>query len=76
MCVGSEKLKRTVVYKFGVSVDFGGFRVEFCPKCETRLVAKRKKDGKGCYLSCPKCNYRKPAADDACTTKVAAPKPK
>ena len=50
--------------------------MEFCPKCETRLVAKRKKDGKGCYLSCPKCNYRKPADDDACTTKLAAPKPK
>jgi len=54
----------------------GVFNLEFCPKCETRLVAKRKKDGKGCYLSCPKCNYRKPADDDACTTKLAAPKPK
>ena len=49
--------------------------MEFCPKCETRLVAKRRKDGKGCYLACPKCSYKKNVEAEACTTKVSAPKP-
>ena len=49
--------------------------MEFCPKCETRLVVKRRKDGKGCYLACPKCSFKKTVEAEACTTKVAAPKP-
>ncbi|MBS7657212.1 MAG: transcription factor S [Candidatus Bathyarchaeia archaeon] len=49
--------------------------MEFCPKCETRLVTKRKKDGKGCYLTCLKCGYKKTVEPEACTLKVTAPKP-
>jgi DNA-directed RNA polymerase subunit M len=50
--------------------------MEFCPKCETRLVAKQRKDGKGYYLVCPKCNFKKTVEAEACITKVAAPKPR
>jgi len=36
--------------------------MEFCPKCGTRLVKKRKKNKKGIVLVCPKCNYEKTAS--------------
>ncbi|RLI04417.1 transcription factor S [Candidatus Bathyarchaeota archaeon] len=36
--------------------------MEFCPKCGTRLVQKRKKNGKGIVLVCPKCKYEKTAS--------------
>ncbi len=50
--------------------------MEFCPKCETRLVAKRKKGDSGCYLVCPKCSYKKFVEGEVYTTKIAAPKSK
>jgi len=49
--------------------------MEFCPKCETRLVVKRKKEDKGCYLTCPKCGYKKTVEPEACMLKVAVSKP-
>lgn len=38
--------------------------MEFCPKCGTRLVPKKQKEGKKAELTliCPKCNYKKPTA--------------
>ena len=35
--------------------------IEFCPKCGTRLVLKRKGNSKEPVLTCPKCGYEKPA---------------
>ena len=34
--------------------------MEFCPKCGTRLVPKKKSERK-IFLVCPKCGYEKPA---------------
>jgi DNA-directed RNA polymerase subunit M len=36
--------------------------MEFCPKCGTRLVPKKQKEGKKAELTltCPKCHYKKP----------------
>ncbi|MBS7648665.1 MAG: transcription factor S [Candidatus Bathyarchaeia archaeon] len=33
--------------------------IEFCPKCGTRLVLRRKKESKESYLACPKCGYER-----------------
>jgi len=33
--------------------------IEFCPKCGTRLILKRKKNSKELSLTCPKCGYEK-----------------
>jgi len=35
--------------------------MEFCPKCGTRLVAKRPKEGSksGAVLTCPNCGFKK-----------------
>jgi DNA-directed RNA polymerase subunit M len=35
--------------------------MEFCPKCETRLVPKRPKEGSksSAVLACPKCGFKK-----------------
>lgn len=46
--------------------------MEFCPKCGTRLVPKKQKEGKKAELTliCPKCNYKKP------TTKITPIPPK
>ncbi len=35
--------------------------MEFCPGCGTRLIPKRRKGEKKVFLSCPKCEYEKPA---------------
>ncbi|MCS7120754.1 MAG: transcription factor S [Candidatus Bathyarchaeota archaeon] len=35
--------------------------MDFCEKCGTRLVLKRKKEAKEFSLTCPKCGYIKPA---------------
>jgi len=33
--------------------------MEFCPKCGTKLVPKKKEGGKGgLFLACPKCGYK------------------
>jgi len=39
--------------------------MEFCPKCGSRLVPKKAKNGKDATLVmiCPKCGYKKKAAD-------------
>lgn len=49
--------------------------MEFCPKCGTRLLPRKKKDTKKVYLACPKCGYRKPTEALIPTPKVTAPKP-
>ncbi len=49
--------------------------MEFCPKCGTRLVQRKKKDTKKVFLVCPKCGYRKPAEALIPTPKVSGPKP-
>jgi DNA-directed RNA polymerase subunit M len=38
--------------------------MEFCPKCGTRLIPKRPKEGAkgGAVLVCPKCGYKKKLA--------------
>jgi DNA-directed RNA polymerase subunit M len=48
--------------------------VEFCPKCETRLVPELKKNKKGHYLVCPKCGYKKPIGTVMTAAKVSSPK--
>lgn len=47
--------------------------MEFCPKCEARLVPSKKKTRKktSITLSCPKCGYRKQASGRRATPKPA-----
>ncbi len=53
--------------------------MEFCPKCGTRLVPKRGKEGKksNLVMACPKCGYKKrqPAKQSASMPKVIAHTP-
>jgi len=48
--------------------------MEFCPKCETRLVPEHKKDKKGPYLVCPKCSYKKSVETFVTAAKVSGSK--
>ena len=48
--------------------------MEFCPKCETRLVPELKKGKKGAYLVCPKCSYKKPVEKLVPPAKVSGAK--
>jgi DNA-directed RNA polymerase subunit M len=48
--------------------------MEFCPKCETRLVSEPKKGKKGAYLVCPKCGYRKSIETLVTAAKVSGAK--
>jgi DNA-directed RNA polymerase subunit M len=52
-----------------------GDPMEFCEKCGTRLVPKRKKDSKEVFLFCPKCEYKKPAESLVKTPLVSEVKP-
>jgi DNA-directed RNA polymerase subunit M len=47
--------------------------MEFCPKCGSRLVPKKKKTGKESSLAlvCPKCGYRKRESGGKVKPKVA-----
>ncbi|MEM3700437.1 MAG: transcription factor S [Candidatus Bathyarchaeia archaeon] len=47
--------------------------MEFCPKCGSRLVPKKKKTGKESSLAlvCPKCGYRKKESSEKVEPKVA-----
>ena len=47
--------------------------MEFCPKCGSRLEAKKGKSGteKKLVLTCAKCGYKKPAATKKIEPKVA-----
>jgi len=55
--------------------------MEFCPKCGSRLVPKKTKNGKEATLvmTCPKCGYKKKAADkniEPKPIKVVQPNPR
>jgi transcription factor S len=47
--------------------------MEFCPKCGSRLEAKKGKSGteKTLVMTCAKCGYKKPAATKKIEPKVA-----
>ena len=47
--------------------------MEFCPKCGSRLVPKKKKEGddSSVVLACPKCGYKKPVPGKKIEPKVA-----
>ncbi|HJX02302.1 MAG TPA: RPA12/RPB9/RPC11 RNA polymerase family protein, partial [Candidatus Bathyarchaeia archaeon] len=47
--------------------------MEFCPKCGTRLVPKKGKEGKGATLvmACLKCGYKKKAPEKKTEPKLA-----
>ncbi len=47
--------------------------MEFCPKCESRLVPKKEKSGKktSIIFVCPKCGYKKQLVSGKVTPKVA-----
>lgn len=49
----------------------GGVVMEFCPKCESRLVPKKQKRKKTIVLHCRKCGYKKQAVSGKVTPKVA-----
>jgi DNA-directed RNA polymerase subunit M len=36
--------------------------VQFCPKCNNRLIMQQGEHGKKIFLVCPKCGYRKQSA--------------
>jgi DNA-directed RNA polymerase subunit M len=48
--------------------------MEFCPKCETRLVPEPNKGKKGPCLVCPKCGYKKPVETLVTAAKVSGAK--
>ncbi len=55
--------------------------MEFCPKCGSRLVPKKGKEGKGATLvmACSKCGYKKKAPEkkvEPKLAKAAQPNPK
>ena len=47
--------------------------MEFCPKCGSRLVPKKKKTNKGSSIAlvCPKCGYRKRESGGKVEPKIA-----
>lgn len=47
--------------------------MEFCPKCESRLVPRKEKSGKktSVVFVCPKCGYKKQAVTGKVSPKVA-----
>jgi len=47
--------------------------MEFCPKCGSRLVPKKKKTNKGSSIAlvCPKCGYRKKESGRKVEPKIA-----
>ncbi|HIE14573.1 TPA: transcription factor S [Candidatus Bathyarchaeota archaeon] len=45
--------------------------MEFCPKCGTRLVHKRLKEG--AFLVCPRCGYKKKAESPIPTPRARTP---
>jgi len=47
--------------------------MEFCPKCGSRLVPKKGKEGKDATLvmACPKCGYKKKAPEKKAEPKLA-----
>lgn len=47
--------------------------MEFCPKCNSRLVPKKKKSGEkaSIVLVCPKCRYKRPVVSGKVTPKIA-----
>ncbi len=54
-------------------------RMEFCPKCGSRLVPKKTKSGKeaAVVMTCPKCGYKKRSAEkiEPKVAKVIEPNP-
>jgi len=55
------------------SKSIGGEVMEFCPKCESRLVPKKKKSSEKAFivLVCPKCGYKRRVANGKVAPKVA-----